>query len=204
MRILAFLLAVFPLIATPGASLTLLTRRVVADGPRAGLAVIAGTTTGLCVHALAATVGLSALVMRSSVAFEVVRVVGAVYLVGLGIWTLATHGRQAASVHLDQAAAKRAARSTYSQAVVGNVFNPKAASMFLTLAPQFIDPHRPFTPQILLLGGALAALVALWLAVWTAILSRTRRAFSKDGFARAVRRCSGAVLVLVGIRTAVA
>jgi threonine/homoserine/homoserine lactone efflux protein len=218
MRIIAFLLAVFPLIATPGASLTLLARRVVADGPRAGAAVIAGTATGLYVHALAAAAGLSALVMRSSVAFEAVRVLGAVYLVGLGVFTLATGGRRRAPEPAGRAAAGSSGRasgaqpsttnnldrSTYTQAVLGNVLNPKAASIFLTLAPQFIDPHRTIAPQLLLLATSQAILVALWLGSWTAIISRTRRALRTDRFVGAVSRWSGGVLVLVGIRTAVA
>ncbi|MFD6427022.1 LysE family translocator, partial [Streptomyces sp. NPDC060198] len=82
-----FLVAVLPLIATPGASLALLVQHVTDAGRRRALPVILGTVTGLYVHATFAVAGLSALVMQSSQAFTAVRLTGAAYLVGLGIWT---------------------------------------------------------------------------------------------------------------------
>jgi threonine/homoserine/homoserine lactone efflux protein len=194
----AFLLAVFPLIATPGASLTLLTHRVAAHGPRQGVAVFAGTATGLYVHALLAAAGLSAVVMSSSRAFAVVRMVGAAYLIGLGIWTLRRAGRPTAKQ------LPWTGRATYPQAVLGNVLNPKAASIFLTLAPQFVDPHRPLSGQILVLATAQVVLVGVWLGAWTAVLTRARRAFATGRLARVMRRVSGTVLVFLGVRTAIA
>ncbi|MGW0857281.1 LysE family translocator, partial [Streptomyces sp. NPDC002690] len=82
-----FLVAILPLIATPGASLALLVQHVTDTGRRQALPVILGTVTGLYVHAALALAGLSALVMHSSQAFAAVRLTGAAYLVGLGIWT---------------------------------------------------------------------------------------------------------------------
>jgi threonine/homoserine/homoserine lactone efflux protein len=198
MHLTGFLLAVFPLIATPGASLTLLTHRVAAHGPREGIAVFAGTATGLYLHALLAAAGLSAVVMSSSQAFTLVRMVGAAYLIGLGIWTLLGAGGPTT---------KRlpwTGRATYPQALLGNVLNPKAASIFLTLAPQFVDPHRPLLGQLLVLATAQVILVGVWLGTWTAMLTRARRAFATGQLARVMRRVSGTVLVLFGVRTAMA
>jgi hypothetical protein len=81
-----FLAAVFPLIATPGASLALLIQRVSDGGRRQALPVILGTATGLYIHAALAIAGLSAVVMHSSQAFTAVKLVGAAYLIGLGLW----------------------------------------------------------------------------------------------------------------------
>lgn len=82
-----FLVAVLPLIATPGANLALLIQHVTDSGRRQALPVILGTVTGLYIHATLAIAGLSALVMHSSLAFTAVKLIGAVYLIGLGIWT---------------------------------------------------------------------------------------------------------------------
>src|SRR3990170_4992486 len=75
-----FVLAVTPICLTPGASFTLVTQRVATGRRRDGLLVAAGTATGLCVHAMLAAVGLSAVVMRSAEAFMTVKLIGALYL----------------------------------------------------------------------------------------------------------------------------
>src|SRR5690606_11983946 len=133
-----FLLAVLPLVATPGASLTLLIQHVSADGRRQALPVVLGTVTGLYAHAILALAGLSALVMHSSRAFAVVKLAGAAYLVGLGVWTWWTAARPRSPVQ------EKRSGSVYSQALLANVLNPKAASVYLTLVPQFVRPGDPF------------------------------------------------------------
>jgi threonine/homoserine/homoserine lactone efflux protein len=194
-----FLAAVFPLIATPGASFTLLVQRVSSAGRRQGLLVAAGTATGLYVHAALAVFGLSALVMRSSTAFAALRLAGAGYLVALGLWSWYRAGRQQAG---SGGESDRRTGGTYRQALLGNVLNPKAASIFLTLVPQFVDPHRPLPPQILLLATAQVALVCAWLLVWTVIVDRAAAAFAR-GLARALlARISAAMLIALGLRTA--
>ncbi|WP_031078483.1 LysE family translocator [Streptomyces sp. NRRL WC-3742] len=177
LSVLAYLVAIAPLIATPGTSLALLTHRVSTDGSRAAAPVILGTVTGLYIHATLAGLGLSTLVMRSSEAFTAIRLTGALYLLGLGIWTWRSAGtsrRPRPTADTTRAArTARTDRSTYRQALLGNVLNPKAASIFLTLTPQFLTPGHPVLPQILLLATAQALLVTTWLLLWTPFLTRT-------------------------------
>jgi threonine/homoserine/homoserine lactone efflux protein len=171
-----FLAAVFPLIATPGASLTLLTQRIGSGDQHQGLPVILGTATGLYVHAALTAVGLSALVMRSSEVFAAVRLAGAVYLVALGVWTWRSALTRSAPPDRRRRRLPWVGHSPYVQALLGNVLNPKAASIYLTLIPQFLDPRRPILVQVLILATAHALLVALWLLGWTAVIGRTARA----------------------------
>lgn len=189
-----FLLAVLPLIAMPGASFTLLVRHVATIGPRAGPPVILGTVTGLYVHAALAAVGLSALVMHASWAFTAVRLVGAAYLIGLGLWTWHIPRRSVAAPARGQ--------GPYVQALLGNVLNPKAASIFLTLAPQFVEPGRPLWPQILALVTAQSLLVGVWLGGWSLVLGRARRVWQSGRFTRTLRRLTAVTLVYLGVRTA--
>jgi threonine/homoserine/homoserine lactone efflux protein len=86
--LVGFFVAIVPLVLTPGASFTLATQRTLNGQRRATLWVVAGTATGTHVHALLAAAGLSALVMRSSEAFVVVKIVGGAYLIGLGLLTI--------------------------------------------------------------------------------------------------------------------
>ncbi|WP_052850541.1 LysE family translocator [Streptomyces avicenniae] len=197
-----FLLAVLPLVATPGASLTLLVRHVGDGGGRRALPVVLGTVAGLYVHAALAIAGLSALVTASSEAFTAVRLAGAAYLVGLGIWTWRSAGGAT-----DRRAGhrwRRPCRSVHAQALLANVLNPKAASIYLTLVPQFVAPHEPFAGQILVLATAHALLIALWLLVWAWLVHRASRVVRGARFRRVTARVSGLVLTGLGIRTATA
>jgi len=198
-----FLAAVLPLVATPGASLTLLVQRVATDGRREAVPVVLGTATGLYVHATLAALGLSTLVMRSSQTFTAVRLAGAAYLLLLGVslWRSATArptaDRPRAGVR------PWARRSTYTQALLGNVLNPKAASVYLTLTPQFVDPRQALLPQVLILATAQAALLAVWLLAWTLALGKAAHTAASPRFRAALGRITGTVLVGLALRTAV-
>ncbi|WP_328673428.1 LysE family translocator [Streptomyces sp. NBC_00328] len=198
--ILGFLAAVLPLVATPGASLALLVQHVTDNGRRQALPVILGTATGLYIHATFAIAGLSALVMHSSQAFTAVKVIGAAYLVGLGIWTwrsATAPARAPARRHLPVRS-----DSVYTQALLANVLNPKAASIYLTLVPQFIEADHSFDGQILTLATAHALLMTLWLLAWTVIIRRASRSLQKPRFKRTAAKITAVVFVALGIRTA--
>ena len=194
-----FLAAVFPLIATPGASLALLIQHVTDRGRRQALPVILGTATGLYIHATLAIAGLSALVMHSSQAFTAVKLVGAAYLIGLGLWTW--RSARSKSVPTRRRLPKRS-DSVYAQALLANVLNPKAASIYLTLVPQFIAPRQPFGGQILTLATAHALLIMLWLIAWTFLIRRASHVLQRPRFKQTVAKTTSLVLVALGIRSA--
>lgn len=204
-----FTAAVAPLVVTPGASLTLLIQRVTSAGRGQALPVILGTATALYLHAALALAGLSALVMRSSQAFAMVKLAGAVYLVGLGCWIWYTSRRPGPKEAGADPGARRAGpgragwrqRSGYLQALFGTVLNPKAALIYLTLLPQFLDPASPLAPQFLALTTLHAGLVAGWLLLWTVLLARAARFANR--WRRTIARVSAAMLIALGVRTAV-
>lgn len=199
-----FLVAVLPLIATPGASLALLIQHVTDSGRGQAPPVILGTVTGLYIHAALAAAGLSALVMHSSVAFTAVKLIGAVYLIGLGLWTWRSATPNAAPA--PGPARRRPPKgsdSVFTQALLANVLNPKAAAIYLTLVPQFIAPRQPFGTQILTLATAHALLIALWLTVWTFLILRASHALRRPRFKRTAAKVTSAVLIALGIRGAV-
>jgi threonine/homoserine/homoserine lactone efflux protein len=199
-----FLVAVFPLVATPGASFTLLVREVSAAGRGRAVPVIAGTVTGLYVHATLAIAGLSELVMHSSQAFEAVRLIGAAYLIGLGVQTWRSTLTPVTAAPARKGIRVTTGTATYQQALLGNVLNPKAASIFLTVVPQFVNPAHPLAPQVLMLATAQAALVAAWLAGWALLLGGAARYASSSRAGLLARRLSAGVLVGLGLRSAIA
>jgi threonine/homoserine/homoserine lactone efflux protein len=147
--LLVFALAASVLVAIPGPNHIYIVTRSIAQGRRIGLASAFGVETGTLVHISAATVGLSALVASSAVAFDTLRYAGAAYLAYLGIRALLRDD----AIELDGLAAPPSARRAYLDGVPVNVLNPKVALFFLAFLPQFVDPARGATStQILVLG----------------------------------------------------
>jgi threonine/homoserine/homoserine lactone efflux protein len=157
MSFLAFLIAAAVLAITPGPGIAYVVARTVAGGRSEGLASCIGTGLGGLLHVLAAAIGLSLLVAQSAVAFDVVKFLGAAYLVYLGI-RLLTRREQAPAAG---SAASRGARRALAEGVVVEALNVKTALFFLAFLPQFTSPDAPLAPQLAMLGGICVALNTL-------------------------------------------
>jgi threonine/homoserine/homoserine lactone efflux protein len=195
-----FCLASAALAVVPGPAVTYIVMHSVDKGRRAGLASAAGVASGGLVHVAAATVGLSALIASSATAFTVVKLVGAVYLIVVGIRRIV--GRDDS----EQVQAPPAPMSRiYRQGVIVNVFNPKTALFFLAFLPQFVDRGASIPPQVALLGLTFAAIAfasdCLYALLADLLAGRLRR--SGRG-ARARRYFSGGIFVMLGVTAAAA
>jgi threonine/homoserine/homoserine lactone efflux protein len=201
-RLAVFVVAALALLLVPGPAVLYVVARSIHQGRRAGLASVLGIHVGTLVHIGAATVGLSALVVSSAVAFTAVKIAGAVYLVGLGLWTLLSRSAET-EIALG---GERNLRRAFAQGIVVNVLNPKTALFFLAFLPQFVDPNAPHPAlQIAFLGVLFAILGlvtdSLWaLAAGTAggMLRSSRR------FVRTQRYVTGSVYIGLGVATALA
>jgi len=143
-----FAVASLVVLLIPGPSVLYIVARSSTQGTKAGLVSVAGVHTGSLVHVVAATVGLSALVMASAVAFTALKVVGGAYLIYLGIRTILDR-----SEHVAGAMTIRPLRRLFVDGFIVDVLNPKVALFFLAFLPQFVDPTRgPLWVQTLLLG----------------------------------------------------
>jgi threonine/homoserine/homoserine lactone efflux protein len=204
-----FAVALVPLVLTPGVSFTLATRRTLAGERHGALLVAAGTATGILIHAVLATAGLSAVVTRSAQAFTVVKLIGAAYLVWLGaryLWRTRPGGSEpraeSGTRGVGSRHRSRAGRGAYTQALLGNVLNPKAAVVYLTLAPQFVADTAAMVPTMLTLAGVHAAMNTAWLLVWSHVVGRGGRWLATTRARLAIDRVSGSVLVTLGVRAA--
>jgi len=191
-----FVGAALLLLVVPGPAVLYVVTQSVSQGRRAGLASVAGITTGTFVHVVAATIGLSALLASSALAFNVVKYLGAAYLIIVGIRRLAGW-EGAEDAYLPRS---RSLGRLYRQGIVVNVLNPKTALFFLAFLPQFVDSSRgsPWL-QILLLGLLFAVLGAMSDGVWALVAGtlgeRLRRS---TRFPRIQRYVSGSVFVGLG------
>jgi threonine/homoserine/homoserine lactone efflux protein len=190
-------------VVTPGPDMALVMRNTIAGGRSAGLVTSLGTCSGLLVHATAAALGLSAILLASSRAFTVVKLAGAAYLVGLGLVALLRS--RAAEPETPSSASRRiSAWTAYRQGVLTNVLNPKVAVFFLSLLPQFVEPGEGSTVRLLLLASLFIALGLAWLTTYTLALDALGGVLSRARVRRAIERLTGAVLVALGVRLAFA
>ena len=195
-----FVVAALTLLAIPGPAVLYIVGQSIDGGRRAGLVSVLGITTGTLVHIAAAVVGLSALLVRSAVAFDTVRYLGAAYLVVLGARRLLA-GSESAPVVVRGAGTLR---RTYARGVVVNVLNPKTALFFLAFVPQFVDVSRGHVwLQVLVLGLTLAALGLLSDGTYAVVAGTAAvRLRGNPRFERALRWLSGGLLVGLGVTAA--
>lgn len=195
MSFLTFLIAALILAVTPGPGIAYVVARTVAGGREEGLASCAGTAVGGMLHVLAAATGLSLLVAQSAVAFTVVKYVGAVYLLYLGVRLLLHKDDDTPSAMVEAQGPRRA----LLEGVVVEVLNVKTALFFLAFLPQFVQASEPVVPQLVLLGAVCVFLNTLVDVV--AVLSSARLLASRAARAaraRLLRRVSGATMVALG------
>ena len=157
MSFLAFLFAAVVLAVTPGPGVAYVVARTVAGGRSEGLASCFGTGIGGMVHVLAAALGLSLIVAQSAVAFNLVKYLGAAYLVYLGIRLLLRRDQELAV----KPVAAEGARRALSEGIVVEALNVKTALFFLAFLPHFVSPTEPLLPQLVLLGSICVVLNTL-------------------------------------------
>jgi threonine/homoserine/homoserine lactone efflux protein len=186
----AFLAAAVVLAITPGPGIFYVLARSLGEGTRVGVRSSLGTAVGGMCHVVAAAVGLSALLMTSATAFEVVRLAGAAYLIFLGVKSLLSHAD----------APTRERGDAFRQGVLTELLNPKTALFFLTFLPQFVQPERgAVAPQLLALGAVSVALNSSADLLVAAVAGRARGALKEGSrWVRRQRTLSGIGLIALG------
>jgi threonine/homoserine/homoserine lactone efflux protein len=198
--IIAYLLASIAIILAPGPAQALVLVRSISGGSKAGVMTGIGLNVGTIVHALAAALGLSAILATSAAAFATVKYLGAAYLLYLGARMLLIKKRNLLLTNDVGGDSRR----TFAKAVVTGILNPKVAVFFLAFLPQFVDPERGSVFwQFLLLGTILALLDMLYESVLALVAGRfSYWLMSRSGFAVWRERITGTVLVGLGVRLA--
>jgi threonine/homoserine/homoserine lactone efflux protein len=197
-----FMLAALALNLTPGPDMLYVTARSVSDGRRAGIVAALGIGAGTLVHISALALGLAALLAAVPLAYDVLRIAGAVYLLVIGVQLLLRPRSSSATAALPPASHK----TIFAQAVVTNVLNPKVALFFLAFLPQFVDPAAgPALAQIVLLGLLFDVQgTAVNIAVALLASGTTRRLRANARAATLLQRLTGAIFVALGAKLAVA
>jgi threonine/homoserine/homoserine lactone efflux protein len=197
---LLFCLACIALVATPGPNVLYLVSRTLAQGRAAGFVSLAGTSAGVAAHALAAALGLSALLATVPVAYDAVRWAGALYLAWLAWTTWRSQSDKAQSI----APTEVRAGQLFRQGLLTSLLNPKVALFELALFPQFVSPsHGSVLAQSLVLAVTQLALAIAGDSLFVLAAARVRRFFAvRPGWGRWSKRALAGVFGGLALRLA--
>ncbi len=201
---------------TPGVDMALVARSALSRGRNAAFMTTLGIITGLPVHAFLSAVGLSVILSQSALAFETVKLLGAGYLVYLGVRTIISAGKSggksggkhdtqaAVQDKMPQASARRETRRiylrSYVEGLLNNLLNPKVALFYLTFLPQFMSPGDPVIARSLLMALIHATEGIIWLMLYAYFLSRLSELMNRPSVKRNIERVTGLLLVGLGVR----
>jgi threonine/homoserine/homoserine lactone efflux protein len=196
--LLEFIAASLVLIALPGPDQALIMRNALVGGRTSGLRTMLGGASRLTLHASAAALGVSALLATSAAAYATLKLVGAAYLLYLGVrmW-LSARGPSA----LER---EPRGRRPFVQGFVSNALNPKVALFFLTFVPQFLPDSGPTLPVALALSAIFAAIYLAWFSGIVALVGLASDALNRPRVKAWTERVTGSTLVAFGVRLAAA
>ena len=197
--LLLFVLTAFLFAASPGPNFVFVLTRSVSRGRADGLMAVLGIGVGALLHTLAAVLGVSALLQSSALAFTVLKTLGALYLIYLGLIYLGIKTLLTYETNEPAPRAVPARRAAFREGFVTMVLNPKVALYFLAFLPQFVDPTKSTTGQLLVLGSAqVVAEVSVLMAL--AAIAGTLSGYLKQrpGLLRSQKYVMGGVYLLLG------
>lgn len=199
-RLTAFLLAGLVIVVIPGPSVMFVIGRALAHGRVTALASVVGNSLGSAAVLVLVSLGLGKLVQASELLFTALKIVGAAYLVYLGVQAI-RHRRDLETAAADGVAAPVAGTTPAAvrQGAIVGLTNPKVYVMFAALLPQFVDPAGSVPVQMLLLGGLMLAIGLVTDGIWALGAAGLRSALvSSPRRARAVVATGGASMVGLG------
>ncbi|HEX4249398.1 MAG TPA: LysE family translocator [Pseudonocardia sp.] len=203
-HLVTFVLACVVLVLIPGPTVIFVVSRALAHGRRSALSSVTGNSTGSCVLVLLVAFGLGSVVERSLLVFTVIKLVGAAYLVYLGVRTYRERGRLAEA--LQATVPVGAGRHVFRQGVLVGLTNPKALVFYAAVLPQFVDPHTGNVPvQMAVLGLAFVLIAMLLDGLWGLAAGTARDWFATSpGRLRTLGGTGGITMIGLGVGLAVA
>ena len=202
-ELLAFLGVSALVIVTPGQDTALTIRSTLLGGRHAGVLTALGVSTGQAVWTLAASAGITAILLASEPVFLAVKLAGAIYLVFLG-GQMIVHALRRSRAQIDMARPTGwlPPAKAYRQGVVSNLGNPKMAVFFTSLLPQVAPESGPRFVTFMAFGLCFGAMTAGWLTAYAFAVARAKTAFERPRIRRVMDGLTGAVLVALGLRLA--
>lgn len=195
----AFVVASCVLLVIPGPTVMLVVSTALARGRASAWATVPGVALGDFTAVTASLLGAGAVLAASATLFTAMKLIGAAYLVWLGIklWRAKPELEETQAVALP-----RSRRAMFWQAYVVTALNPKGIVFFVAFLPQFVTPALPAAPQLILLGATFIVLATVIVGLWAVLAGSLRARLHRPGTLRLVNRLGGSFLIGAGILTA--
>lgn len=192
---ITYLVMTFFVVLSPGIDTALITKRTMANGRKDGLQMAFGITAGSLVHTLAATLGISMLILQSAVAFTLLKWIGALYLIYLGIRSLIKRP-------VEQPAEGKQIKegNAFKEGLLCNILNPKVAIFFITFLPQFVTSKETAMIELFMMGTIYAVVSILWFVCYVCFLYYVREWLLSPKVQGYMEKATGIVLVGFGIK----
>lgn len=192
-----FLITVLIICITPGIDMMFILNRSISQGRDAGIYSASGVSVGAVVHTVLSGLGLSVILQTSVVLFTIIKIVGAVYLIYLGIQMFIS---KQSSISIKKTV-YQSRRKLFVQGVITNVTNPKVALFFISFIPQFISVDNQYGPIPFLILGSIFAVMGAITSFIIAIFSSSLTTKLRDNIVaeKIINKISGAVFVILGI-----
>lgn len=199
-KFLLFVGVSWALILAPGPDMLYVITRGVTQGRKAGMLSAVGVICGILVHTTAAAFGLSLILQTSALAFLIVKYIGAIYLIYLGIkaW------QDKAAFHVETSTSNVSFHKVFWNGVLSNVFNPKIAVFFLAFLPQFVDKGSSHVTLQMVVLGLTFAIFGLCFLLGVGYSSGTIGSWlnHQPRYAQLLQRFAGGILISLGVRLA--
>jgi threonine/homoserine/homoserine lactone efflux protein len=197
-----FVVSAILLNITPGADTIYILSRSVSQGKSAGIASVLGIGTGCLIHTVSATLGLSIVLSRSLIVYNAIKLIGALYLIYLGIGFFRDRSKIISYNSNDKNDVPFL--KIYLQGILTNVSNPKVALFFISFIPQFIDTSHAFGPvPFLILGLTFFTTGTSWcffLAIFSSLITKKLR--NSGRASDIIQKISGSIIVFLGLKIA--
>jgi threonine/homoserine/homoserine lactone efflux protein len=191
-------------IIAPGPDTVLVTKNAIVHGRGAALGTCLGVNAGLLIWTVAAALGVAAVVRESAVAFTALKLVGAIYLIWLGLQALLAARRR--SAHAPDGGGDRGRRVSaltgFRQGLLSDLSNPKIAVFFTGLLSQFVAPRESVLLPFLLLGGVFVVMTLVWLSCYALFAAKMLGLLTNPSLKATLDRITGVVLIGLGVRLA--
>lgn len=195
-----FLIAITLLTMTPGADTMIVIRNTLRGGARDGLVSSLGICLGLFVHATLSAVGISAILLYSATAFMLLKTIGALYLLWLGLSSLRSFWN---AKRMHQKAVEKRVFSFWislQEGFLSNVLNPKAVIFYMAFLPQFISHEHSALAQSLFLALIHFIIATIWLGLLIYTIVSANSFITKKSVRQSLDAISGTVMIALGIR----
>ncbi len=202
-QLLAFVTVTLVLTATPGVDTFILMRNVLRGGQQDGFYTAIGICSGLFVHASLSALGISVILVRSAGLFNFVKIVGAIYLVWLGVSSIYGAIRYKNSFDLAQCGVAKERlhpAKSFREGLLSNLLNPKPAVFYLAFFPQFISHGDPVFIKTMFLASIQFAIGISWLIMLSHFVSHVKAYVEKPSIKRTLDTLSGGILIAFGIK----